>query len=84
MSRRTRFCSVSSGPRRVALALGVAIAGRPVAAAAEPNFPITPEQRGTAQRAAQAGVPLSELAPNAPDSTPSSAATRCGTSPGCS
>ena len=32
------------------------------------NFPITPEQRDTAQQVAQAGVPLSELAPNAPDS----------------
>jgi hypothetical protein len=38
------------------------------AAAAEPNFPITPQQRSTAQQVAQAGVPLSELAPNAPDS----------------
>jgi hypothetical protein len=38
------------------------------AMAAEPNFPITPQQRSTAQQVAQAGVPLSELAPNAPDS----------------
>jgi len=38
------------------------------AVAAEPNFPITQQQRGTAQQVAQAGVPLSELAPNAPDS----------------
>ena len=38
------------------------------AVAAEPNFPITPQQRGTAQQVAQAGVALSELAPNAPDS----------------
>ncbi|MDH5539613.1 MAG: LysM peptidoglycan-binding domain-containing protein, partial [Rhizobacter sp.] len=29
--------------------------------------PVTPQQRGTAQQVAQAGVPLSELAPNAPD-----------------
>ena len=36
--------------------------------AAEPNFPISPQQRSTAQQVAQAGVPLSELAPNAPDS----------------
>ena len=36
--------------------------------AAEPRFPITPQQRATAQQVAQAGVPLSELAPNAPDS----------------
>ena len=35
--------------------------------AAEPNFPITSQQRATAQRAAETGVPLSELLPNAPD-----------------
>ena len=32
------------------------------------DFPITTQQRGTAQKVAQNGVPLSELAPNAPDS----------------
>ncbi|MBB3194528.1 LysM peptidoglycan-binding domain-containing protein [Roseateles terrae] len=32
------------------------------------DYPITPKQRDTAQKVAQAGVPLSELAPNAPDS----------------
>jgi hypothetical protein len=32
------------------------------------NYPITPGQRDTANQVAQAGVPLSELAPNAPDS----------------
>ncbi len=32
------------------------------------TFPVTPQQRGTAQQVAQTGVPLSELAPNAPDS----------------
>jgi LysM domain len=32
------------------------------------NYPITPDQRQTAERVAQAGVPLSELSPNAPDS----------------
>ncbi|MFO1219092.1 MAG: LysM domain-containing protein [Burkholderiaceae bacterium] len=32
------------------------------------TWPVTPDQRGTAQQVAQAGVPLSELAPNAPDS----------------
>lgn len=31
------------------------------------NFPITVQQRATAAQVAQAGVPLSELAPNAPD-----------------
>src|SRR6185369_773 len=37
------------------------------AVAAEPNFPITQQQRDTAKRAAEAGVPLSELLPDAPD-----------------
>jgi hypothetical protein len=32
------------------------------------NFPVTPQQRSTAKEVAQAGVPLSALAPNAPDS----------------
>ena len=32
------------------------------------NYPVTTQQRGTAQQVAQAGVPLSELAANAPDS----------------
>ncbi|RYF81769.1 MAG: LysM domain-containing protein [Comamonadaceae bacterium] len=36
-------------------------------AAQAQNFPITPQQRATAQQTAQQGVPLSELAPNAPD-----------------
>src|SRR3982750_4248797 len=45
---------------------GAALAGS--AFAAEPNFPITGQQRSTAQQVADAGVPLSELAPNAPDS----------------
>ncbi len=47
---------------------GFALLGVGAAAMAQPNFPITPQQRGTAQQVAQAGVPLSELAPNAPDS----------------
>lgn len=31
------------------------------------RYPITPEQRSTAEQVAQAGVPLADLAPNAPD-----------------
>ncbi len=38
------------------------------AIAAEPAFPILPQQRATAAQVAQAGVPLADLAPNAPDS----------------
>jgi len=67
MTRRTRsfpyrpvFCHAALG-----LALGAALAS---AANAAGNFPITEQQRGTAQRVAEAGVALSELAPNAPDS----------------
>lgn len=47
-----------------AAVLSTLIAG----AASAQNFPITPGQRATADQVAQAGVPLSELAPNAPDS----------------
>jgi hypothetical protein len=32
------------------------------------NYPITPQMRATAQQTAQAGVPLEDLSPNAPDS----------------
>ncbi|MFO1330672.1 MAG: LysM domain-containing protein [Rubrivivax sp.] len=39
-----------------------------LAQAAGGNFPITEQQRSTATEVAQAGVPLSDLSPNAPDS----------------
>jgi hypothetical protein len=45
--------------------LAAALAAFPVLAQ---NLPVTPGQRSTAEQVAQAGVPLSELAPNAPDS----------------
>jgi nucleoid-associated protein YgaU len=32
------------------------------------NYPVTAEQRQTAERVAQAGVPLEALAPDAPES----------------
>jgi hypothetical protein len=52
-----------------ALAGAAALAAAAFAApAAAVNYPVTPQQRGTAQQVAQAGVPLSELAANAPDS----------------
>jgi hypothetical protein len=54
------------------LAVGSAAAwlalAAPASAADFPNYPITPQQRATAQQVAQAGVPLSELSPTAPDS----------------
>ena len=47
---------------------GMALAGFGQQALAQPSqMPVAPEWRDTAQRVAQAGVPLSELAPNAPD-----------------
>jgi hypothetical protein len=45
-----------------------AVLGLAAAQANATNFPITSGQRATAQQVASAGIPLSELAPNAPDS----------------
>jgi len=50
---------------RLALALVVASATSGLQAQ---NFPITADQKATASQVAQSGVPLAELAPNAPDS----------------
>jgi hypothetical protein len=56
---------------RAALAIGAAaltlLGGFASSVCAFPNYPITEGQRRTADQVAQAGVPLSELAPNAPD-----------------
>ncbi|MBA2673082.1 LysM peptidoglycan-binding domain-containing protein [Ramlibacter sp.] len=52
----------------LALAGGLAAAPAAAQAQATPRFPVTPTQRSTAEQVAQAGIPLSELAPNAPDS----------------
>ena len=64
MIRRNRSAS-SARPAAIALALAATFC---TGSALATNFPITSQQRGTAQQVAQAGVPLSELAPNAPDS----------------
>ena len=50
--------------------LGLAVLGSfgAIGIARAADFPITSQQRGTAQTVAQNGVALSELAPNAPDS----------------
>ena len=68
MSRRDRTASdarCAVGVVSLGLMLGTAAGPQAVYAA---DFPITAQQRGTAQKVAQDGVPLSELAPNAPDS----------------
>jgi len=65
MIRRHRFASST----RPAAAFGAALAATLFAGSAVAvDYPITSQQRGTAQQVAQAGVPLSELAANAPDS----------------
>ena len=51
----------------VAAGAAAALALTAVAAAAAPNFPITGEQRSTAQRTASAGIPVGELNADAPD-----------------
>ncbi len=44
----------------------IAMVGTGMSAFAQ-NFPVTPQQRATAQQTAQTGVPVGDLAPNAPD-----------------
>lgn len=58
-----------TGVRRTALGALTIIAGALLAATSvqAQNFPITSNQRATAQQVAERGIPLSELAPNAPD-----------------
>lgn len=61
----------ASGPTSQALSAWTAVAvlagGLTALPASAQNFPITPAQRSTAQQVARAGVPLSELAANAPE-----------------
>lgn len=54
----------------VAFSLGVVAASAALNAQAQavPDYPITAQQKATAAKVAEAGVPLSDLAPNAPDS----------------
>jgi hypothetical protein len=63
MTRSTRPALAIFRASAITVALGIGLG----TASAEPNFPITGKQRSTAQQVAQAGVPLSELADNAPD-----------------
>jgi hypothetical protein len=68
MTRRLRIAAIA---RRTAAIASIAVAAGTslwVEPSSAVTWPVTAEQRSTAQRAAQAGVPLSELLPNAPDS----------------
>ncbi|MEY4753675.1 MAG: hypothetical protein RJA44_1350 [Pseudomonadota bacterium] len=66
--RRTMGLLPRQPLRTAALGLAWLLAGASLQPAqAAPNFPITSGQRSTAKQVASAGVPLSELAPDAPD-----------------
>jgi hypothetical protein len=54
--------------RTIAACAALVVGGGLASTASAQNFPITPAQRSTAEQVASTGVPLSELAPNAPDS----------------
>ncbi|HZE92766.1 MAG TPA: LysM domain-containing protein [Rhizobacter sp.] len=64
MTRRNRFALTLSRATALSLTLGACLVAQAQSAA---NLPITAGQRSTAQRIAAAGVPLSDLAANAPD-----------------
>ncbi len=59
---------LSTNSKRTLTVLVVALAAGLAQPALAQNYPITPGQRATANQVAQAGVPLSEIAANAPDS----------------
>jgi nucleoid-associated protein YgaU len=68
MTRRHRCASYA---RRAAsfMSIGAIVGGVLVVPSAwAADYPVTSQQRGTAQKVASDGVALSELAPNAPDS----------------
>ena len=54
--------------RAIAACAALIVGGGLATTASAQNYPITPGQRSTAEQVASAGVPLSELAPDAPDS----------------
>ena len=58
---------MAKSPRALAFAAAIATVLAAAPAAAQ-NFPITTEQRNTANQVAQKGVPLADLAADAPDS----------------
>jgi hypothetical protein len=62
MTRPNRFIQAAA----FSLTLGACLVAQ--AQSASTTWPVTPGQRATAQQVASAGVPLSEISPNAPDS----------------
>ena len=65
MTRRHHFAFQA---RRAVLGAALCLPLVAAAQSASTTWPVTEAQRSTAQQVAQAGIPLSELAPNAPDS----------------
>ncbi|MDM0014092.1 LysM peptidoglycan-binding domain-containing protein [Variovorax sp. J22P168] len=57
----------SPRPSLLATLAAAAVWGCGATTAFAQSYPITPQQRAVAQQTAQAGIPVSELAPNAPD-----------------
>ena len=58
----------SMGALAAVACVGLTAGGSVLAQSATSRYPITDTQRTVADQVAQAGVPLSALAPNAPDS----------------
>lgn len=67
MPLNTRL-SISSHPRHALAAAALLLTALASPNSWSQNYPITQQQRATADKVAEAGIPLSELAPNAPDS----------------
>jgi LysM repeat protein len=65
MTRSNRFAKPFLQAAAFSLTLGACLVAQ--AQSASETWPVTPGQRSTAQQVASAGVPLSEIAPNAPD-----------------
>jgi LysM repeat protein len=70
MTIRVRTVRVRSSRAlaRLAATACIAVSAGPGLALAQGQLPITPAMRETAERTAQAGVPLADLAPDAPES----------------
>jgi hypothetical protein len=67
MMRRNRFAPRTRRAALIAPTCALLATVLATSATVAVNYPITPQQRSTAQKVAQGGVALADLAPNAPD-----------------
>lgn len=67
MHIQNKMGAFSALPRAVLGVVGIACAVLASQAALAQGKPVTPAQRATAEQVSQQGIPLAELAPNAPD-----------------